>query len=131
MPSSGCHKILIVEDEPLIGWSMANALGRAGYDAEVVDCGEDAVDKIRRGDYELVISEFCLPRMDGLDLAARLKKISRALPVILISANEDLSGADIDSVQGIDYLIDKPFNLNEIVTLVGDILDRSGSEPIQ
>ena len=69
--------------------------------------------------------------MDGLDLAARLKKISHALPVIMISAHEELESAEIDSAQGIDYFIEKPFNLNEIVALVGTILDPTGSELIK
>ncbi len=131
MDSSRGHKILIVEDESLIGWSMANALDRAGYATEVVDCGEDAVEKVRAGTFELVISDFRLPRMDGFDLAARLKKLSKALPVIMISAHEELESAEIDSSHGIDYFIEKPFNLNEIVTLVGTILDPTGSELIK
>lgn len=125
------HRILIVEDESLIGWSMANALGRAGYDAEVVECGEDAVEKIRGGGIELVISDYRLPRMGGLDLAARVKEYSRSLPVIIISSDEEMGSAEIDSTRGIDYFIDKPFNLNEIVTLVGDILEPHGSNLIK
>jgi DNA-binding NtrC family response regulator len=117
------HRILIVEDESLIGWSMANALGRAGYNPEVVECAEDAVEKIRGGGIELVISDYRLPRMGGLDLAARVKEISGTLPVIIISADEELGPEEIDSTRKIDYFIDKPFNLNDIVTLVGDILD--------
>jgi DNA-binding NtrC family response regulator len=125
------HRILIVEDESLIGWSMANALMRAGYEPEVVACGEDAVEKVLGGGIELVISDYRLPRMDGLDLAARVKEISHTLPVIIISADEELGAAEIDSSSGIDYFIDKPFNLNEIVTLVGDILEPSSSNLIK
>ena len=114
------HKILIVEDESLIGWSMANALGKAGYDPEVVECGEDAVERVRRGGYGLVISEFRLPGIDGFDLAAKLKRISGGLPVVIISAHEDLGSAEFDTVKGIDRFIEKPFNLNDLVRLVKD-----------
>jgi len=117
------HRILIVEEESLIGWSMANALGRAGYAPEIVECAEEAVEKVRRGGIELVISDYRLPRMGGLDLAARVKEISGTLPVIIISADEELGSAKIESTSQIDYFIDKPFNLKEIVTLVGDIFD--------
>ena len=117
------RRILIVEDESLIGWSMASALGRAGYEPMVVECAEDAVEKIRNGGFDLVISDYRLPRMGGLDLAARVKKISRSLPVIIISADEEIDSTEIASTREIDYFIDKPFNLNDIVTLVSGILD--------
>lgn len=125
------HRILIVEDESLIGWSMANALGKAGYEPEVVECGEDAVEKIRGGGIELVISDYRLPRMDGVDLATRVKEISRTLPVIMISADEELGTEEIDPDRSIDYFVDKPFNLHEIVTLVGNILDPPASNLIK
>jgi DNA-binding response OmpR family regulator len=128
MPAPKPHKILIVEDESLIGWSMANALGRAGYEPEVVDCGEDAVKKVTAGGYDLVISDFRLPRMDGLDLAARLKLVSHTLPVVMISSHEELGASEIDPSRGIDYVIEKPFNLNEIVALVGEILQAASSD---
>ena len=124
------HKILIVEEESLIGWSMANALGRAGYESEVVECGEDAINKIRRGGIEVVISDFHLPRMGGLDLASRVKAISRSLPVVIIGADDEIGGIGSETAGTIDYLIEKPFNLNEIVTLVGEILEHSGSNLI-
>jgi two-component system nitrogen regulation response regulator GlnG len=120
-------KILIVEDESLIGWSMANALGKAGYDPEIVDCAEAALEKLSRGCYRLVISEFRLPRMDGLDLAARIREISGPLPVVIISAHEDLGSAELDTAIGIDRCIEKPFNLNDLVDLVGEILHTAPS----
>jgi DNA-binding NtrC family response regulator len=119
------RKILIVEDESLIGWSMASALGRAGYDPRVVECAEDAVEVIRGGGIELLISDYRLPRMGGLDLAVRVKEISPTLPVIMLCADEELCGAGIASAGEIDYFIDKPFQLNDIVTLVGGILESS------
>jgi DNA-binding NtrC family response regulator len=125
------HKILIVEEESLIGWSMANALGRAGYEPEVVECGEDAIEKIRAGGIELVISDYRLPRMDGFDLAASVKKISRSLPVIMISSDEEIPSAKADAATNVDYFIDKPFNLSEIVSLVSDILEHSGPNLIK
>lgn len=118
--------ILIVEDDSLIGWSMARALGTAGYNPVVVDCGESAMEKIRGGGYECVISDFRLPGMDGLDLAGRVKEISASIPVILLTSHEELSPDDVDSRGGVDYVIEKPFNLSEIVRLVGVIV-RPGS----
>ncbi len=122
--------ILIVEDDSLIGWSMARALGTAGYNPVVVDCGEAAVEKIRMGAYECVISDFRLPGMDGLALAGRVKEISASIPVIIISSNEELSPEAVDASRGVDYVIEKPFNLGEIVRLVGDIVEPGSANLI-
>ena len=122
------HKILIVEDESLIGWSMANALGKAGYEPEVVQSGEDAVEKVRGGGIELVISDYRLPRMDGLDLASRVKAISGAVPVIIVSAEEEITNPGPGSVRSVDAMVGKPFNLAAIVTLVGEMLNSSPSD---
>jgi two-component system response regulator QseB len=119
------RRILIVEDESLIGWSMANALGRAGYDPKVVECGEEAVEAVRGGGIDLLISDYHLPRMGGLDLATRVKEIAPFLPVVMLCADEELCGAGIASAGEIDYFIDKPFQLNDIVTLVRGIFESS------
>ncbi len=109
---------------------MANALGRAGYPTEVVDCAEDALERIRKGGYDLVISDLRLPGMNGPDLASRIYGISGKIPVILIGAREELGVGGIDSSCP-DYFIEKPFNLNEIVAIVGAILKSTDSKMIK
>src|SRR6185503_15832209 len=103
---SGRRKILIVEDDELIGWSMAYALGRAGFDPEVVDCAEAALGKIAAGGYGVVISDFTLPRMDGLRFTAGLRTISPSLPVILMSAREEICLPEAESNAKIDFFIE-------------------------
>lgn len=119
------RRILIVEEESLIGWSMANALRRAGFDPEVVDCGEVAVERVRSGGIDLVISDSRLPGIDGLNLAAKVKAMARALPFIIIGSREEQGPAETDA--GIDHFIEKPFNVREIVVLVGEILQPADS----
>jgi two-component system response regulator HydG len=116
------HKILIVEDESLIVWSMVNALGKAGYDSDVVECGEDAVDKFTAGGYDLVISDIRLPRMDGIDLAGKIKSLSSGTPVVIISGHEELEDRDVASSRTVDRCLEIPFNVNDLVDLVDQLL---------
>lgn len=123
--SERSHRILIVEDESLIGWSMANALRKAGFHCDVVDCGEIAMQKIQEVPFDLIISDIRLPRMNGLDLAERVKSHSETTPVMIVSAGEDVGHGDLESDNRIDYFLEKPFNLKDMVARVHEILERA------
>jgi len=123
VPSRDVKKILIVEDEALLGWSMANALGRAGYDPDVVECGEDALRKFNEGPVDLVISDYHLPGMDGLELAVRIKTISGRTPLVLAIEHGEESLEEVGKSRMVDYFVEKPFNLNFMVSLVRKILN--------
>ncbi|HLB00232.1 MAG TPA: response regulator [Bacteroidota bacterium] len=125
MPARRVYKILIVEDESLIGWSMANALKRAGYEPEVVECADDALREMAAGHYDLVISDNRLTGMGGMELAIRMKTISRHTPLVLVAAGEDPGLEDLERSEMVDFLVEKPFKLNEMVALVGSILDSA------
>ncbi len=123
MSSRGVNKILIVEDETLLGWSIANALERAGYEPDVVGCGEDALRKINDGSVDLVISDYHLPGMDGLELAVRIKTISRRTPLVLAIEHGEDSLEELGKSKMVDYFVEKPFKLTFMVSLVREILD--------
>lgn len=122
------RRILIVEEEPLIGWSLANALGKAGYETDLVECGEEAVDLARHTRYDLVISDARLPRMHGAAFAARLKDSSGPVPFILISAHEDEEAVGGGGSPDVDHVVEKPFNVAELVRLVGEVLAATESD---
>lgn len=102
---------------------MANALTRAGYNPDVVECGEDALRKITEGAVDLVISEYHLPGMDGLEFAVRLKTISGRTPLVLAVDHGDDALEDLGKSKMVDYFVEKPFNLNLMVSLVRKILE--------
>ncbi len=130
MSQSAGHNILIVEDDSLIGWSMAKALGKAGYNPVVVGCGETAMEIVRSGECECVICDFQLPGMDGLDLAGMVKQKSSSIPVIIIGSHDEMSVEQAASTPEIDYFVEKPFNLSQIVGLVATLVEPGGSNLI-
>ncbi|MDI6767274.1 MAG: response regulator [Bacteroidota bacterium] len=111
-------KVLIVEDESLIGWSVANTLKRAGYRVTVVETGEEALEIINSTQFDLIITDFKLPKISGFEVATHLKTIYPKVPVVMMSAYEESRAMLSMFKPKIDYFIQKPFDMSEIATIV-------------
>jgi DNA-binding response OmpR family regulator len=116
------HAILIVEDETLVGWSLANALKKVGFDVTILASGEPAIEKIGTDEFSVVITDARLPHLDGFQVAAAAKK--RSFPVIMITAIDDEESRSMAAQAGINYFIEKPFDLNEMTMLVTDLVQK-------
>ncbi|MBI4811465.1 MAG: response regulator [Ignavibacteriales bacterium] len=110
--------ILIVEDESLIGWSIGNILKRAGYRVTVVESGEEALGKINSTRFDIVVTDFMLPKINGFEVAAHVKSLYPKAPVVLMSAYEESKAMLNLFTHTVDYYIQKPFALSEIITVV-------------
>ncbi len=123
-------KILIVEDERLIAWSLASSLHKLGYDIVVADSGEKAIEMLSSTPVGLVITDVELPQTDGFEVASVVKQRYPSVPVILMSAVQDsLRKKDI-SPDLIDSFIEKPFDLKEVVIKVNQLLHASSSRQL-
>lgn len=78
--------ILIVEDEPTMSWALAEGLSEDGFTVDTFRSGEDALSWLQRKQSDLVISDLQLPGMSGAELARRLQRGPKALPVIIVTA---------------------------------------------
>jgi len=119
-------RLLVVEDEPSIAEDIAAALTRAGY---VVDSTNDGADAWFRGeteDYDGIVLDLGLPRLDGLSVLKRLRSAGVQTPILILTAR----GAWMERVAGIDAGADdylgKPFHTEELIARIGAILRRSG-----
>lgn len=118
-------RLLLVEDDDLIARGVEDALRRAGF---VVDRASDGEDGWQRGgdeDYDAVILDLGLPRLDGLSVLRRWRRENRTFPIIILSAR----GGWIEKVEGIeagadDYLA-KPFEPAELIARVRALIRRS------
>ncbi|WP_291835571.1 response regulator transcription factor [Brevundimonas sp.] len=120
-------KVLLVEDNRLLGESTARSLTRAGFSVDLADRFEDGWHAWRTADYDVVVLDIMLGEDSGLDLLARARAAGRVCPVLLLTALGDIdrrveglnAGAD-------DYLV-KPFALEELIARLRALARRPAS----
>jgi DNA-binding response OmpR family regulator len=116
--------ILVVEDEGPLGEMICDNLTLESYHAEHVRNGNDALQRLERGDIDLVVLDLMLPGVDGFEVLKQLRARGDDTPVLILSARS----ADRDRIKGLemradDYLT-KPFNLRELLLRVDALLRR-------
>ena len=122
-------RVVVIEDEPAIRRGVVDALRATGYDvAEAADGQQGADQALRRG-VDLVLLDLLLPKRDGLDVLAEVRKVRPTLPVIILTAR----GTEEDRVRGLkmgadDYVV-KPFSARELLARVEAVLRRSVDRP--
>jgi DNA-binding response OmpR family regulator len=118
-------RILIVEDDPLLGEGLLAGLRLAGFSAEWVRDGQPALDALRAEQFSAVVLDLGLPRMSGLDLLHHLRREKQAVPVLILTARDNqqdvISGLDSGAD---DYLV-KPCDLGELAARLRALVRRS------
>jgi two-component system OmpR family response regulator len=120
-------RVLLIEDDTMIGAAVEQALKDAAYAVDWVTDGETAIDVAGNEAYELALLDLGLPTSDGRDVLRRIRALARRLPVIIVTARD---GVD-DRIEGLDlgaddYLI-KPFEIRELLARMRAVLRREGS----
>lgn len=117
-------KLLYAEDEPALSEAVVDYLTYHNYIVEAVYDGKDAYDYALSGEYDGIILDIMMPKLDGLEVLSALRKNGCKTPVLLLTAKtqvEDrIRGLDI----GADDYISKPFDLGELVARVRAMLRR-------
>jgi two-component system, OmpR family, response regulator len=120
-------RVLLIEDDRMIGTAMQQALKDAAYAVDWVTDGETAIHAAENESYELALLDLGLPKADGREVLRRLRTLGRRLPVIIVTARD---GVD-DRIDGLDlgaddYLV-KPFEIRELLARMRAVLRREGS----
>ncbi|MEA4808721.1 response regulator transcription factor [Macellibacteroides fermentans] len=122
------NKILIIEDEQRVADVLRRGLEEMGYLAFVAYDAEMGLRLFRSGQYELVISDIILPKMNGFDLVKEIKEQNKSIPVIMLTAlgttDDKLEGFDA----GADDYIVKPFDILELEARIRVLLKRGISD---
>ena len=126
-------RILVVDDEPAIAWSLREILRDEGHEVTIASSAEEAVDSAAADKPDTIVLDVRLPGMDGLSAMSQLKKVSDSAPVIVMTAFGNLETA-VGAVGGgaFEYLT-KPFELDEALSAVRralDLRERSGGESV-
>lgn len=120
-------KILVVDDEKLLVKGIRFNLANEGYEVEEAYDGLQALEMIRKGDYDLVLLDLMLPGLDGFSVCRKVRTFSEVPIIMLTAKSEDtdkLSGFDC----GADDYMTKPFNLMELKARVRAVLRRTAPE---
>ncbi len=115
-------KVLIVDDEEMAIKLLDHELSDAGY--EVISCtdGREALELIKNEEPGLVISDIMMPFMSGLELLEVIKSDSKKIPVILISALDDVEVIQTAIGMGADDFVIKPVNMHELLLRITKVL---------
>ena len=120
-------RVLIIEDEADLLASLAKALREEGYAVDTAADGEDGLFKARSCDYDSIVLDVMLPRLDGWQVLQRLRE-SKKTPVLMLTARD----ATRDRVRGLDtgaddYLV-KPFDLDELLARLRALIRRAAGQ---
>jgi putative two-component system response regulator len=118
------HRILVVDDEPNICRLLSRYLGRLGYEVETASSVGEALQRLDSDGYDLVLTDLRLPGPSGLDLLMAVRSRAPGTRTILMSAHADVYAAAAAIERGVDQLIVKPFELEDLRARVGDSLAK-------
>jgi two-component system response regulator MprA len=119
-------RVLIVDDDRALRDALRRALVLAGYEPIAVETGEAALTEVARNEPDAVVLDIGLPDVDGLEVCRRLRRSGRRVPVLMLTARDEVS----DRIGGLDagaddYLV-KPFDVGELRARLRALLRRSG-----
>ena len=121
-------RILIVEDEKRLAGTLQDLLRRQGYTADVCYDGISGLDNARSDIYDLLVLDAMLPGMDGFALLRQLRGGGSRLPVLMLTAHSELNDRVRGLDAGADYYLTKPFEPEELLARVENILRRAQKE---
>jgi len=118
------YHILVVDDEKLIVKGIKFSLEQDGMEVTPAYDGEEALNCIKQGNFDLVVLDVMLPKMDGLQVCQQTREFSQ-IPIIMVTAKDE----DMDKIMGLEFgaddYITKPFNILELKARIKAILRRS------
>ena len=117
-------RILVVEDEPVAAALLAKGLREHAYAVDVASDGESGLHQAATNDYDLIVLDILLPRVDGLELCRQLRAEGLAVPILMLTARGDLDQRIEGLDAGADDYLPKPYHFPELVARVRALLRR-------
>src|SRR5215211_323823 len=122
------HRILVVDDEPSIVDAVATALRYEGYDVAEASTGREALDEATRHEPDLIVLDWMLPDIEGIEVGRRLRALGFKSAVLFLTA-KDATEHKVEALRaGGDDYVTKPFSLAEVVARVQAILRRTAGD---
>jgi len=118
------QKILVVDDNNVLLIVVSKMLSQLGYEVSSADSGENGLNVFRKSNFDIVLSDYDMPGMDGVAFACSVKKCSPRTPVVIITGSGRESVFSRKST-AVDEVISKPFTLAEIDETIQNVASRS------
>lgn len=120
--------ILVVEDDTKLNQIVCTYLNDSGFQAKGCLTVKEAYDEMYNNLYELIISDIMMPEIDGFEFAKTVRQVNRNIPILFMSAKDDLSSKQKGFRLGIDDYMVKPIELDELLLRVRALLRRANIE---
>ncbi|MBP3375848.1 MAG: response regulator transcription factor [Clostridia bacterium] len=118
-------KILVVEDDAQLNRSVCTFLNNSGYEAEGCLGAEAAYDAMYETVFDLIISDIMMPEIDGFEFAKTVRAINESIPILFMTAKDDIASKQRGFRIGVDDYMVKPVDLDELFLRVGALLRRA------
>src|SRR6476619_4309721 len=123
-------KVMVVDDERAVRESLRRALELEGYEIALADDGNEALATLRDGEPQpdVVILDVLMPGVDGLEVCRRLRADGNHVPVLMLTARDEVENRVAGLDAGADDYVTKPFALEELLARMRALLRRTGAE---
>jgi two-component system, OmpR family, alkaline phosphatase synthesis response regulator PhoP len=122
---NGSTDILLVEDESALRMTLGDRLRKEGYGVTCAVDGEEGLDKATHGDFDAIVLDVMLPRLDGFGVCRRLREGGVATPILMLTARADTAEKVSGFALGADDYVTKPFKMPELVARIAALLRRA------
>ena len=119
-------KILVVEDDRDLNRSVCTFLNNSGYEAIGCLDANSAYDAMYDNMFDLIVSDIMMPKVDGYEFARNVRAINENIPILFMTAKDDIASKQRSFRIGVDDYMVKPIDLDELLLKIGAILRRAG-----
>lgn len=118
-------RILVVEDDEKLNHIVCAYLSGVGYQATSCLNGEEALKKLEEAKYDMIVTDIMMPKADGFRLAEEVRASDKQIPILFMTARDDMTAKQRGYRIGIDDYVVKPFDPDELLLRVGALLRRA------
>ena len=118
-------KILVVEDDKELNRTVCSFLNRSGYDATGCLNATEAYDALYENLFDLIVSDIMMPGVDGFEFAKSVRELNEEIPILFMTAREDIASKQRGFRIGVDDYMVKPVDLDELFLRIGALLRRA------
>jgi len=122
------HRLLVVDDEPIVGKRLQQVFNKMGLEVEVYTSAPPALDAMAQRPFDVVVTDLKMEGMDGMEVLARVRRSNPETRVIIITGYAEQDTAKEAFSQGVFDFIAKPFRLDDLKRVIIKALDRDAEE---